>query len=137
MLTDELIDEICSLLSTGVSLRTVCTLEHMPEMQTVWRWLREDSNFSERYARAKEESADALAEDIQRLAYDILQGKYDPSAGRVAIDALKWTASKLKPKRYGDKIDLSVTQQTPVLIYKPEQKTSTQEIAQEPDSDTA
>jgi hypothetical protein len=29
-----------------------------------------------------------------------------PDQGRVMIDALKWTASKLNPRRYGDKLQL-------------------------------
>ena len=32
-----------------------------------------------------------------------MEGKIKPDQGRVAIDAIKWTASKLKPKVYGDK----------------------------------
>jgi len=31
------------------------------------------------------------------------KGELEPNAGRVAIDALKWSASKLKPREYGDR----------------------------------
>jgi hypothetical protein len=76
-------------------------------MQTVWRWLRENADFRERYARAKEESADALSEDIKEIGEKTLKGEYDPQAARVAIDSYKWVAAKLKPKVYGDRIDMT------------------------------
>ena len=41
------------------------------------------------------------------LAEHVETGKLDPNAGRVAIDALKWIASKLKPRSYGDKLELA------------------------------
>ena len=103
--TQELADEICSRLADGESLRKICRDDAMPEGRTVWKWLRKHEEFVQQYARAKEEAADSLAEDIQNIADKTLSGDYEPQASRVAIDAYKWTASKLKPKKYGDKID--------------------------------
>ena len=37
------------------------------------------------------------------------KGKLEPNAGRVAIDALKWIASKLKPRQYGDRSRMDLT----------------------------
>ena len=105
--SQELANEICSQLAFGKSLRRVCEADDMPEGRTVWRWLTEKPEFSQQYARAKEEAADALADDIQNIADKTLTGEYDPQASRVAIDAYKWTASKLKPKKYGDKLDMT------------------------------
>jgi hypothetical protein len=68
--------------------------------------------------RAKEEAADALAEDIIEIADEARQMRIDPNSARVAIDAYKWTASKLKPKKYGDKVDLTTNGKdmpTPIL----------------------
>lgn len=90
-----------------MSLRKVCERDDMPNKITVLRWLRDDKEFCAQYTRAKEDSADSLADDIQDLADDVLKGKYDPQAARVAGDLKKWSASKLKPKKYGDKLDLT------------------------------
>lgn len=79
----------------------------MPEGRTVWKWLNTKPEFVQQYTRAKEEAADALADDIQNIADKTLTGEYEPQASRVAIDAYKWTASKLKPKKYGDKLDMT------------------------------
>lgn len=106
--TDDLATEICAQLAEGKSLRTVLkSSENMPAMSTVFLWLRTNDEFSEQYARAKAESADALADDIQDIADGVLNDKYEPHAARVAMDGKKWIASKLKPKVYGDKLDLT------------------------------
>ena len=71
------------------------------------------------YTRAKKDQIDFLAEEINRLTYDmqdlIRRGKtYHEgnvnaavAALRVQIDSLKWTLSKLDPKKYGDKLDVT------------------------------
>ena len=60
------------------------------------------------------DAADTLADEIRSLAGDVIEGRLDPNAGRVAIDALKWTASKLKPKEYGER--RQVEQRTEVSV---------------------
>jgi hypothetical protein len=107
--TDEIAIEICAGLAEGKSLRSVLKSKNMPSMSMVFRWLAADEHkaFREQYARAKVEAADALADDIQDITDKVLKRTYDPASARVAIDGKKWIASKLKPKVYGDKLDLT------------------------------
>lgn len=104
--TQELADEICSQLSDGKSLRAVCRQDLMPSATTIFSWMRLHPTFLEQYARAKESSADAMADDILDIADDKDE---DAQSRRVRIDARKWIASKLKPKKYGDKIDTTIS----------------------------
>lgn len=103
--TQEVADKLCEQITEGKSLRTICKADDMPSIATIFNWHRSQPGFLEQYTRAKDEQADTLSEDIQEIASKTLKGEYDPQASRVAIDAYKWTASKLKPKKYGDKID--------------------------------
>lgn len=105
--TQDIADRICDELSDGKSLRKVCEAEDMPSKVTVLKWLRDNQDFLTQYTRAKEESADSLADDIEAIAEGVLTRKYDPNSARVAMDGKKWVASKLKPKKYGDKLDLT------------------------------
>ncbi len=114
--TQELADSICHLLSEGKSLRTVCLSEEMPDASTVFRWIRTNDEFQKQYARAKEESADAMFEEITDLgdqAIRLSQEVKGPGANavvqavRLKADNLKWQASKMKPKKYGDKVDVT------------------------------
>ena len=101
----EIADEICIRLACGESMRSVCLDKDMPAMPTVWRWIRERDEFRKQYDRAKHESADVHAEEILDIADDSVG---DVPRDRLRIDARKWIASKLKPKKYGDKASLDV-----------------------------
>lgn len=120
--TEQLADRICQQLSQGISLRTVCLAEDMPCIATVFSWIRTKKKFLAQYARAKEESADAMAEDILDIADDgtndlmwIKRGGEDVQIpdnevlqrSRLRVDTRKWIMSKMKPKKYGDKLDLT------------------------------
>lgn len=98
--TPEIADEICEQIVLGKSLVAI-TRENieMPNVATVYRWMREHADFCNRYARARQDQADTLADEIT----DIADNEPDPNKARVRVDARKWVAAKLKPKKYGDR----------------------------------
>jgi hypothetical protein len=117
--SQELADKICAELALGKSLRSVCKSDDTPEISTVFRWLREKEDFSKQYAKAKEESADALLEETMDIAddgsNDWMQSNDPENAGykqngeaiqrsRLRVDVRKWAMSKLKPKKYGERV---------------------------------
>lgn len=99
--SEKLVDEICSLLAEGYSLVTICKREGMPNYSTVSNWLDKYPEFLTKYTRAREQQADYLAEEIIGIADEKLS---DPQRSRLQVDARKWYAGKLRPKKYGDKI---------------------------------
>ncbi len=121
--SDELADSICSQLADGDSMRTVCKPDHMPNKATVFKWLRTNQQFNDQYVKAKEESADTLTDEILDIAdnatNDWMENNGDSTGykmngeavqrSRLRIDSRKWLASKLKPKKYGDKIQQEIT----------------------------
>jgi hypothetical protein len=112
--TQELADLICAEIADGKSMRTICAQIGMPHMVTVFRWLRSRDEFCKQYTKAKEESADAMIEDMIEIA-DLpppltVTGCVDGGAvqhARLRVETRKWISSKLKPKKYGDKLDLT------------------------------
>jgi hypothetical protein len=121
--TEEIAEKICEQIATSSkSLRTVCEGEDMPSVSTVMKWVKDNKEFSEQYARAKEEQADFLAEEILEISDDAtndymtvvkgdvsyeVENKEFISRSRLRVEARKWVASKLKPKKYGDKVDVT------------------------------
>lgn len=101
----EVANAICRYIEDGESIRYIAEQRGMPSRDTIRRWLVDNEDFQAQYIRAKDHQAELYAETINDIAKGTLNGQYDPNAARVAIDAYKWTASKLKPKKYGDKID--------------------------------
>jgi hypothetical protein len=105
-------DLICIQLAQGVSLNKICQQPDMPSIVAVYKWLDAYPEFVKKYARAKDEAADTLADQILDISDD---PNLDANDKRVRIDARKWIASKLKPKRYGDKLELSGDDGSPVV----------------------
>lgn len=111
----DMCEKICSKIAEGMSLRKICSENGMPTVGTVCLWLAKDREFSEQYARAREAQAETMADEILDIADKIppmnpTTGAYDSGAvnhQRLRIDSRKWVASKLKPKKYGDRLDLS------------------------------
>jgi hypothetical protein len=134
LFTQEIADKICEAIATSsMSLRSICKQDGMPSVSAVLKWLakgsKEDSpeefrTFVHQYARAREEQADFLAEEILEIADDgsndlmtitkgdisyEVENKEVTNRSRLRVDARKWIASKLKPKKYGDKMDIDHT----------------------------
>lgn len=114
--TPEIASKICAGLAEGKSLRTVCLDEGMPALSTIFLWMREHPEFSEQYVTSKSESADARLEQLDDLGDEAIElaQSVDPKASSAVVQAvklkadnIKWTMSKLKPKKYGDKLDLT------------------------------
>jgi hypothetical protein len=100
--------EICRRMVEGQSLRAICKAPGMPGLGTIFNWRRDHPEFLEQYARAREDQADALAEEMLDVARSAPRAKSSEEAQgyRLLVDTLKWRASKMKPKSYGDKLTL-------------------------------
>ena len=116
-LNDAVAEEILSRIAIGKdgkpeSLRQICADDHMPAHSTVNGWLvrgeKGEAPFAEflsRYAHAREAQADALADEMLEEARGA--DEKNAAAKRLLVDTLKWRAGKLRPKVYGDKLDLN------------------------------
>jgi hypothetical protein len=75
-------------------------------METVYRWMREYARFQERYARAHEDRADTLTDEMLEIA-DAAAGENcsieGVAAAKLRVEARKWIASKLRPQKWGEK----------------------------------
>lgn len=112
-------DEVCERLVNGESLRKITRDDHIPAASTIFKWLLENADFAEQYAYAREAQADTLADEIIDIADNTANDTIIAEAGveqpntewitrsRLRVESRKWVAAKLKPKKYGDKLDLT------------------------------
>lgn len=104
--SEQIADEICEEIATGGALHRLCAeREGWPSERTVYRWLEEHEDFRQKYARARDRQSDRMAFDTVLISDE----EPDPQRAKVRIDARKWLASKLAPKKYGDKTQLEHT----------------------------
>jgi len=106
--SQDLAENICEQIANGKSLRAICAGDDMPSATTVFKWLNENQDFSEQYARARDRQADHYFEEIVEIADSVEADSAAVAKARLQVDARKWTLSKLAPKKYGEKTELDV-----------------------------
>ena len=112
--------QICEQIEIGRSLRSILKEDdNMPSSSTFFIWLKEDALKSKRYELATDLRTDILFDEIIEIAYNVEEGTTTKETERgveittgdmlghrrLKIDALKWSLSKLNPKKYGDKVE--------------------------------
>ena len=64
-----------------------------------------DPEFSAKYARARDVQAERFADELVDIADE--SDSEDVSKAKLRIETRKWVISKILPKKYGDKLDLT------------------------------
>lgn len=100
----------------------------MPSRDAVHTWLDTKPGFADKYVRARLLQADKYAEEIIAIADDGTRDKTVDAEGneivdhdhiqrsKLRVDARKWAASKLAPKKYGDKLELAGDASSPLTV---------------------
>ena len=116
--TPEVLEAILAGISIGKSARTMC-VEVGISQRVLWNWLASDQELMRNYLRAKELCVDAYAEEIIEISDDGSRDVQIDEKGRevinrdviaraqLRIDARKWYAARLAPKKYGDKLPVT------------------------------
>jgi hypothetical protein len=124
--SNELIDKICDMLSTSHKSIRTCCIDTGVSYDAFKNWINETrSDYHPyaltQYARAKDDQILHLADEILRLTYEMQElirggnaySEINVNAAvanlRIQIDALKWLLSKLKPKKYGERLEVENT----------------------------
>jgi hypothetical protein len=119
--TEDLALEICKRIAEGESLLKICKDDHVPHRATISTWLVDGKHesFHDKYKRAVDVRTDNMFDELVNIADDdsgdvkITQSgeaKMDSeyvARSRIRIDTRKWYLSKVMPKKYGDKLDVT------------------------------
>jgi len=123
--TPENAERICSLIEQGLGLREIGRRLRL-DYADIGHWIRDDelrnggSEIAQRYARATHLRAEMMADELLAVADDrSFVGHPDAAAmvtqQRLAVDTRKWLLSKMIPRKYGDKIEVSSDPDAPVV----------------------
>jgi len=121
-------DAVCDMLEEGKSLRAACEALGTTH-STILYWTRENEAFLNQYTRAREIGYRLLADEMVTIADTPVIGvetKIKPDGTRettegdmlghrkLQIDTRKWMLSKMLPKIYGDKLELTGDKENPI-----------------------
>ena len=101
----KVVEHICAELISGKSLTAICDEPDMPSKSTVYQKMAVDDAFRTAIARAREAQQDALIDETVDMADSATPENWQ--VVKMRIWARQWRAAKLKPKTYGDKLDLN------------------------------
>lgn len=116
---ETLFNKIIESIEDGNSLRSTLREDGMPHKNSFYKWVDEDDEKKAQYARAMEDRAEKIFEDIIEISDDSgldvtldSEGKYSINGelvqrARLRVDSRKWFLGKMQPKKYGDKLDLT------------------------------
>lgn len=111
---EEIFNKIISgIADKGRSLRSILKDKGMPSVSTFFIWLEGDENKSKQYARAMELRAEGIFDEILEISdkrdedHTAFTGINVIQRDKVMIDARKWVLSRMNPKKYSDKIDIT------------------------------
>ena len=112
--------KICTRLGLGESLRKICLDDDMPSMASVMTWLTTKADFLEQYTRAREIQAETQFDEMidivdqpPELSHvtdkngELVEVKLDSSYVqwmKLRIDTRKWTAARMAPKKYNERV---------------------------------
>lgn len=117
---------ICTEIAECVPLRTIAK-QHNVSFGSLINYLSKPDH-ADQYACARAAQADKMAEDILSIADDGEQDTYIDEDGiartnqeviarsRLRVDARKWLASKMAPKKYGEKLEFAGDKDNPLAI---------------------
>jgi hypothetical protein len=123
--TPEMEEEIFSRLANGESLRKICMSDHMPDRVTVFRWNFSDPVFASKYAQAREMQAETHVDEMTDISDDSANDFIETDDGtklnaehiqrsKLRIETRRWIAEKLKPKKYGVKLEIAGDPSAPI-----------------------
>ena len=103
--TPEIVSEIERLLSEGHTWKKIADTVGV-HTQLLGRWLREDTDFSNLCAQAREFGFDVRAESIIEIA----EQESDVQRARLRTDVIRWLSERQAPAKYSERVNLNVTQ---------------------------
>lgn len=104
----ELAAQFCAAMaSTTDSIATICKRKGMPSKATVFRWKAGHPDFATMYEAAKVEQLYAGIDECTEIADKAKKTSDDIAHAKLRIDTRIKVAQRLKPKEFGDKVDVN------------------------------
>jgi hypothetical protein len=124
----KIFDDVIKLISGGLSLRKAIVELNIINKDTFFSWIAKDTLLADQYTRACEVRADSLFEEMLDIADDGTNDYITKRASdgtefevvntehiqrsKLRIETRKWNLSKMNPKKYGDKIDVTTNNES-------------------------
>lgn len=132
--TAEIFEGVLAAIRAGTTMRQHVennkNTPHFPCLDTIRAYAASDSANVKALALAREIGSDAMTDDTVFIADTVL----DTQKANNQIKSRQWLASKMKPKVYGDRIDIDLNQKVDVSVAILQARARAQVIEHAPQS---
>lgn len=107
----EIAEDICYVLSTspyGLP-KLKKTHNYWPSIDTIYHWRNTIPEFEEMYEKARKCQADILVEQNNDIAHSEYSSMVEIHNARLKIEDNRWQVARLKPRKWGDKTTITVS----------------------------
>lgn len=113
---DELTQRICDEIAGGSGIREIARQKWSPSEPSIYRRMAADDDFCRKINKARAAQQDREVEECVHMADEATPE--DWQVVKLRIWARQWRASKLAPKKYGDRLELTGDADSPLVIQK-------------------
>lgn len=100
--TPALGEAVCDRLEAGESLTSIGRDPSMPAYATVLKWARDNPDFGDRYAEAREVQAEFLFDEARDVA--LATCRETVPLGRLRFDVTRWQTARMAPRKYLERV---------------------------------
>lgn len=117
----DVLAEMFARIAAGESVASICRSgKDFPSDTTFWRWLQEDANALDCYEKATMARGNVYAERIHEVTAELKRDKKLTSEkvqlAKLTCENLKWNASRMLPRRFGDRTVIAGDADNPLLL---------------------
>lgn len=133
----EIADAVCERIAKGETLRSICRLDGFPSHTTVYLWLDEQPAFALRFARARAQGEEVIAQECLDIADNAandwmeLHSEESANAGyklngehiqrsKLRIETRLKLLAKWNPKKWGEKLAVGGADDLPPIKTMPD-----------------
>lgn len=103
-MTESIFHDIIKDMVEGLPLKTALSMRLIPHIE-FFRFVNSTPKYLSEYESAQQAKAELVAEQVIDIADD---ESIDAQRARNKIDARRWYAAKMKPAKFGERVDLNL-----------------------------
>jgi len=127
MTNAEKVQRLCELIMGGMT-KTDAIKQVFGHGMKLWEVVHDNPDFQRQIAQAQDAYADFLVDE----ALQIVDTDKDPQRAKNRADHRRWLAAKMKPRTYGDRVELAVQQTISVSDALSEARTRVLRVVDRP-----
>ena len=107
--------QLCAMVADGMTRSSACKALGINTSQ-VTTWIKKNEEFAAEWRQARDAQITILADELLEIADAPMKDVVDVARAKLRIDTRKWLLARWKPREYGDRAQVDLTQVQGVVL---------------------